>query len=123
MDKILIEKLANRIKELRKINNFTQDELAFRAGIGRSTLGNIETAQNDITFSKLNKIAKAFNLSLAEFLNFWRMIEFYPFLNSNPSSTYSTIILSPSLNSFPKSNLDNGFSISCLIVLFNGLAP
>ncbi|MBQ2983634.1 MAG: helix-turn-helix transcriptional regulator [Candidatus Gastranaerophilales bacterium] len=70
MDKILIEKLANRIKELRKINNFTQDELAFRAGIGRSTLGNIETAQNDITFSKLNKIAKAFNLSLAEFLNF-----------------------------------------------------
>ena len=70
MDKILIEKLANRIKELRKINNFTQDELAFRAGIGRSTLGNIETAQNDITFSKLNKIATAFNLSLAEFLNF-----------------------------------------------------
>lgn len=123
MDKILIEKLANRIKELRKINNFTQDELAFRAGIGRSTLGNIETAQNDITFSKLNKIAKAFNLSLAEFLNFWLMIEFYPFLNSNLSSQYSTIILSPSLNSFPKSNLDNGFSISCLIVLFSGLAP
>ena len=70
MDKILLEKLAKRIKELRKINNFTQDELAFRAGIGRSTLGNIETAQNDITFSKLNKIAIAFNLSLAEFLNF-----------------------------------------------------
>ncbi len=70
MDKVLIEKLANRIKELRKIHNFTQDELAFRANIGRSTLGNIETAQNDIVFSKLNKIAKAFDMSLAEFLNF-----------------------------------------------------
>lgn len=70
MDKALLEKLAKRIKELRKLNNFTQDELAFRAGIGRSTLGNIETAQNDVTFSKVNKIAKAFNLSLSEFLNF-----------------------------------------------------
>ena len=70
MNKALLEKLAKRIKELRKLNNFTQDELAFRAGIGRSTLGNIETAQNDVTFSKVNKIAKAFNLSLSEFLNF-----------------------------------------------------
>lgn len=70
MNKALLEKLAKRIKELRKLNNFTQDELAFRAGIGRSTLGNIETAQNDVTFSKVNKIASAFNLSLSEFLNF-----------------------------------------------------
>ena len=66
MDKVLLNKLAVRIKELRKLHNFTQDELAYRAGIGRSTLGNIETAQNDITF----KIAKAFNLSVSEFLNF-----------------------------------------------------
>ncbi len=70
MDKALSEKLAKRIKELRKLNNFTQDELAFRAGIGRSTLGNIETAQNDVTLSKINKIAQAFNLSLSEFLDF-----------------------------------------------------
>ena len=70
MDKPLLEKLAKRIKELRKINNMTQDELSFRAGIGRSTLGNIETSQNDVTFSKVNRIAKAFNMSLAEFLNF-----------------------------------------------------
>lgn len=70
MDKLLLEKLAKRIKELRKQNNFTQDELAYRANIGRSTLGNIETAQNDITFSKVNRLAKAFDLSLSEFLNF-----------------------------------------------------
>lgn len=70
MDKCLLKKLAKRIKELRKQNKITQDELSFRAGIGRSTLGNIETAQNDVTFTKIGKIAKAFNLSLAEFLNF-----------------------------------------------------
>lgn len=54
MDKSLLEKLAKRIKELRKKNGFTQDELAFRANIERSTLGNIETAQNDVTLTKYN---------------------------------------------------------------------
>ena len=32
--------------------------------------GNIETAQNDVTFSKINQLAQAFELSLSEFLNF-----------------------------------------------------
>ena len=70
MDKILLEKLANRIKELRKQKKYTQDELAFRANIARSTLGNIESVKNDITFSKINKLAEAFEISLSEFLNF-----------------------------------------------------
>ena len=70
MDKVLLEKLAKRIKELRSKYGYTQDELSYKAGIGRSTLGNIETAQNDVTFTKINKIAEAFNLTLSEFLNF-----------------------------------------------------
>lgn len=70
MDKILLEKLAKRIKELRKLYKYTQDDLSDLSNIARSTLGNIETAQNDITFTKLNKIANAFDLSLSEFLNF-----------------------------------------------------
>ena len=70
MDKCLLLKLAKRIKELRKIHKYTQDDLSALAGIGRSTLGNIETAQNDVTFTKIAKIAYAFNLSLADFLNF-----------------------------------------------------
>ena len=70
MDKNLLEKPAKRIKELRKIKGFTQDEQSFRANIARSTLGNIETAQNDVTLSKVNQIAKAFDISLSDFLNF-----------------------------------------------------
>ena len=68
MDKSLLEKLAKRIKELRKKNGFTQDELAFRANIERSTLGNIETAQNDVTLTKVNQIAKAFDLTISDLL-------------------------------------------------------
>lgn len=70
MDKILLRKLAKRIKELRKEHGFSQDDLSFHSGIARSTLGNIETAKNDIVFSKIKKLANAFNLTLSEFLNF-----------------------------------------------------
>lgn len=70
MDEVLLRKLAKRIKELRKQNNFSQDELSFRSSIARSTLGNIETAKNDVVLSKLNKIAKAFGISLSELLDF-----------------------------------------------------
>lgn len=70
MDKQLLRNLAKRIKELRKTNDYTQDDLSAYSGIARSTLGNIETASNDVTLSKVNKIAQAFNISLSEFLNF-----------------------------------------------------
>lgn len=70
MDKALLKKLAKRIKELRKISGYSQDDLSVYSGISRSMIGNIETAQNDIVLSKLNKIAKSFNISLAELLDF-----------------------------------------------------
>ena len=70
MDKDLIKKLAKRIKELRKLKSYTQDDLSYISGVERSTLGNIETAKNDITLTKVNKIAKAFEMTLSEFLNF-----------------------------------------------------
>lgn len=70
MDKVLLRKLAKRIKELRKEHGFSQDDLSFHSGIARSTLGNIETAKNDVVFSKIKKLANAFGLSLSEFLNF-----------------------------------------------------
>ncbi len=70
MDKVLLRKLAKRIKELRKEHGFSQDDLAFHSNIARSTLGNIETAKNDIVLSKLNQIAKGFGISLSELLNF-----------------------------------------------------
>lgn len=70
MNKHLLRKLAIRLKELREQNNYTQDDLSAISGVARSTIGNVETASNDITLTKLKKLANAFKLSLSEFLNF-----------------------------------------------------
>ena len=70
MDKQLLRKLAKRIKDLRKEYGYSQDDLSAHSNIARSTLGNIETASNDVTFSKIGRLANAFHMSLAEFLDF-----------------------------------------------------
>ena len=70
MDKELLKSFAKRIKSLRHKYGYTQDDLAFKSEIARSTLGNIETASNDITLTKANKIAQGFDLTLSELLDF-----------------------------------------------------
>ncbi len=69
MNKELLKRFAKRLKTLRISKGYTQDELSFRANIARSTLGNIETAQNDITLSKVNQLAVALEISLSELLD------------------------------------------------------
>ena len=70
MDKELIEKIAKRIKFLRKQKGLKQEHLAVDANVSRSTIGMIETARNDITLSKINRIAKALGIELHELLKF-----------------------------------------------------
>ena len=70
MDKLFIEKVANRIKYLRKEKGLTQDDLSCDAGVSRSTIGMIETARTDITLSKIKKIAKALDVEPYELLKF-----------------------------------------------------
>lgn len=70
MDKQFIKKVGNRIKTLRQERGLSQEELACDANVSRSTIGMIETAQNDITLSKLNKIAKALEVETYQFLKF-----------------------------------------------------
>lgn len=39
------EKIANRIKHLRKLNNWTQEALAYNSGVSQSTLSDIENGK------------------------------------------------------------------------------
>ncbi len=70
MDKSFLKKVGNRIKSLRKKRGLSQEDLACDADISRSTISMIETAQNDITLSKIKKIAKALEVEPYELLKF-----------------------------------------------------
>ncbi len=70
MDKQFIKKVGKRIKFLREGKDLSQEDLACDANVSRSTISMIETAQNDITLSKIKRIATALGVKPYELLKF-----------------------------------------------------
>ncbi len=69
MDKEYLQKFAKNLKKLREAKNLTQDDIGVN-GISRSMVGMIETAQTDITISKLKIIADNLNLKVKDLFDF-----------------------------------------------------
>lgn len=62
-NEILI-KFGNRVKQIRKDNKLSQEELAYKANLHRTYIGMIERAEKNITLININKIANALNVSI-----------------------------------------------------------
>lgn len=60
------KRLGQRIKELRKGKNMTQEDLAFRVGVDGSYMGFVERGEKNPTLKKLIKITQALKVSLSE---------------------------------------------------------
>lgn len=58
---------GSRIQELRKKNNLTQSELAEKIGVSTNFIGMVERGERNTSVDKIFKLAKAFNISLAQF--------------------------------------------------------
>ena len=64
------EQVGNRIKELRKRVGLSQEEFAFKCEMDRTYITSLERGKRNISLENLEKISKAFNMSLCEFFNF-----------------------------------------------------
>lgn len=69
MNKTTLEKFGEKVREERHKLGLSQEELASRAGVHRTYIGMIERAEKNITLENIEKIAKALNISIAEFFN------------------------------------------------------
>jgi len=63
--KILI-KFGNRVRDLRKENGLSQEQLSFKADLHRTYIGMIERAEKNITLVNIEKIANALNVNIKE---------------------------------------------------------
>ncbi len=61
-----MEKLSIVLKKLRESRNMTLEELAKKSGVGRGTIGDIETGKNKSTVKTLGKLAMALKLTNEE---------------------------------------------------------
>lgn len=64
------KKFGDRIRELRKAVQISQEELAYKAGIHRTYLGGIERGERNPSLRNINAIAVALNVSLEELFHF-----------------------------------------------------
>jgi transcriptional regulator with XRE-family HTH domain len=70
MKRNITKKFGDRIRELRSARVMTQEGLAELSGLSRQYIGDIERGVRNISLINIEKIAKAFSISLSELLNF-----------------------------------------------------
>jgi len=66
-DSEILKKFGNRVRELRKERNISQEELAYKADLHRTYIGMIERAEKNITLMNIEKIANALEVSIKDF--------------------------------------------------------
>ncbi len=69
-DEAGLRAFALKLKQVRKIKNLSQEELALRAELSLSQIARIETARINPTLSTVFRIARALEIDLRELFNF-----------------------------------------------------
>jgi len=62
--------VGKRVKELRNKLGVSQEEFADMAGLDRTYITSVECGKRNISIVNIEKIAKALNVTLAEFFDF-----------------------------------------------------
>lgn len=67
-ERILIN-FGNKVREIRKSKNLSQEDLADKADLHRTYIGMIERAEKNITLINIQKIAIALEIDIKELFN------------------------------------------------------
>ena len=65
MPQEILVQFGKKVREERRKQRLSQEQLAEKAGLHRTYIGMIERAEKNITLENINKICKALNLSLS----------------------------------------------------------
>jgi transcriptional regulator with XRE-family HTH domain len=69
IDKALLERIGNRIREQRTKANLSQEKLAFACDLDRTYIGSVERGERNISIINLRKIANALKIEVPALLN------------------------------------------------------
>jgi transcriptional regulator with XRE-family HTH domain len=79
---------GNKILKLRDLKNFKQDYMAEILGISQSAYSKIEKDETDVSYDRLQQIAKALDISVQDMLAFDEKMFFSVMHNQNSSVGY-----------------------------------
>ncbi len=66
MNKPILEKFGQKVRDERLKQSLSQEELAAKAGVHRTYIGMIERGEKNITLMNIERIAKALGLAISE---------------------------------------------------------
>ena len=66
--KHIVSTLARNVRNLRKVKNISQEELADLCGIHRTYVGSVERCERNVTLSTLEFLANALGVSVVQLL-------------------------------------------------------
>ena len=69
MDKIEI-RFGQRVKEIRLKQNISQEELAFRCGLSKNYISDVERGTRHISLKSIEKIAEGFVINIKDLFEF-----------------------------------------------------
>lgn len=64
----LAERFGTLVRRLRRERGFSQEEFAFRVGLHRTYMGDIERGEKNVTLMTADKLARGLGLTLATLL-------------------------------------------------------
>jgi transcriptional regulator with XRE-family HTH domain len=62
-DMTLIETFGHNVRQARKEKGWTQEQLAFEAGVKRAYLSEVENGQRNVSLDVVEKLARALDIS------------------------------------------------------------
>jgi transcriptional regulator with XRE-family HTH domain len=63
------EKIGFRLRELRTDKGLSQEKFSFECGLDRTYIASIEQGKHNVSIVNIEKIAKAFDMSVSAFFN------------------------------------------------------
>ncbi|MGM0883100.1 MAG: helix-turn-helix domain-containing protein [Bacillota bacterium] len=75
MDNAVLKLIGQRVRDLRKQRNLSQEQLGEIAGFHFSYIGGLERGQKNISLLNMDKIAQALNVPLHEIFFYGRQIK------------------------------------------------
>lgn len=80
-------KIGEKLRTLRELHGIKQEDIAQRLGISQNTYSKLETGETDLTMSRLEEIAKIYNIKPLDLFNFDAKCVIQHFTNSNTNGT------------------------------------
>jgi transcriptional regulator with XRE-family HTH domain len=68
MEYRILKQFGDKVRKLRRGNNWSQDELAKRAGLHRTYIGSIERSERNVSLINIERIAKALKVKISDLI-------------------------------------------------------